>query len=97
MNEIHRHYNDMIACGIIHNGLQALVWFLSLKWLPPVRILYARCASQVRSDGGYESGVERRLTSMAMRCNIQRAGFDDAQRSHELSPGARRFSGRIQV
>jgi len=26
----------MIACGIIHNGLQALVWFLSLKWLPPV-------------------------------------------------------------
>ena len=26
----------IIACGIIHNGLQALVQFLSLKWLPPV-------------------------------------------------------------
>jgi hypothetical protein len=38
MNDIHRHYNDMIACGIIHNGLQALVYFLSLKWLPPVTL-----------------------------------------------------------
>ena len=26
----------IIECGIIHNRLQALVYLLSLKWLPPV-------------------------------------------------------------
>ena len=38
MNEIHRHFMKpfIIECGIIHNRLQALVYLLSLKWLPPV-------------------------------------------------------------
>ena len=38
MNEIHRHIMKpfIIECGIIHNRLQALVYLLSLKWLPPV-------------------------------------------------------------
>jgi len=38
MNEIHRHIMKpfIVECGIIHNRLQALVYLLSLKWLPPV-------------------------------------------------------------
>jgi len=53
----------IIECGIIHNRLQALVYLLSLKWLPPVGIGWCctSCMGLISSRRVHEG--EKRRTS----------------------------------
>ena len=46
----------IIECGIIHIRLQALVYLLSLKWLPPVEYQSSLGDHTVRLGGGGEQG-----------------------------------------